>query len=283
MELINNKLSGTNIEYIPTPNLYNPPEFTEKNLPDTIVIHFTAMNTLQGAVKALITHKDKDNVSAHLVIGKKGEIVQLAPFNYRTFHAGKSSYKGRNNYNQYSIGIEIDNLGWLIKYDNFYSRPELLPYNIKVYDNDVLMQFHKNKNYHPYQYWQKYTAEQLEAVLLICRLLKENYPIKEIVGHDDIAPERKPDPGPAFPMQWLINEIFYPGREDDIEDEKNIYEAKVNVEKLNIRSSPSEDAPKIALPLNKDQKIKVIEKSGDWIKVKTEIEGWVFGKYIDKI
>ena len=79
------------------------------DLPDTVVIHYTAGASLKSSASWLTDHRS--NASAHLVIGKSGEMIQLAPFNIRTWHAGKSYWKGRNNLNNYSIGIELDNAG----------------------------------------------------------------------------------------------------------------------------------------------------------------------------
>lgn len=88
------------------------------HLPDTIVIHYTAGASLESSVSWLID--PRSGVSAYLVIGKSGDIVQLAPFNVKTWHVGKSSWKGRNNLNNYSIGIELDNAGMLVKREDGY-------------------------------------------------------------------------------------------------------------------------------------------------------------------
>ena len=284
MKIVNNKLVGDQVSEKPTPNLYSPPEFKLPEYPDSIVIHYTAMNNMNDAVKVLTTKKPSGNASAHLVIGKKGEVAQLAPFNYRTWHAGVSAYKGRSGYNHLSIGIEIDNLGWLEKYDGYYSRPELLALSkpVKVKEEDVIKADHWNKNVLK-KYWQNFTQAQVNTVLEICTLLKDEYKIKEIVGHDEIAPDRKLDPGPAFPLEWLRNQALFRGRED-MGDEETVYfqpfNAQVLASKLNIRSGPGQNEAKVALPLIRGTQVKVIDKSGNWYKVKAEIEGWVSAEYI---
>jgi N-acetylmuramoyl-L-alanine amidase len=261
-----------------TPNLYKPPEFKFPDLPDSIVIHYTAMNSLESAVEVLT--KDNNKASAHLVVGRNGDIKQLAPFNYRTWHAGISSFNGRSGYNHYSIGIEIDNLGWLDKYNGFYSRPELIDYNIKILETDVVQMDHKNPMVRK-KYWHKYTQEQIHTVIDICKLLVSTYSIKEIVGHDDIAPDRKQDPGPAFPMDYIVKEVFHANRQDNGEPQlQDTFASFVSTEKLNIRSGPNSEAERISKPLKKGSKVTILDQSGDWYKVKTEIEGWVYSKYI---
>jgi len=279
LKIENFLLKGTKVENPEeTESLYKPPEFQTKEYPDSIVIHYTAMDKFDEAVKVL---KEKSvPASAHLIIGKNGQIKQLAPFNYRTWHAGISKYKERSGYNHFSIGIEIDNLGWLEAYDGYFSRPELEIYNIRVTEKDVVKKEHKNPVVRKI-YWQKYTKEQIQTVVEICRLLKITYPIKEIVGHDDIAPERKQDPGPAFPMEFLVKEVFSSDRSDD--EDPVIYdtiESVVAASKLNIRSAPDLNSDKVARPLNRGAKVEILEKSGEWLKVKTEIEGWVHSNYI---
>ncbi len=102
-------------------------------------------------------------VSAHLLIDRQGEIVQFVPFTHRAWHAGQSSFSGCENCNDYSIGIELEG-------------------------TDV----------------EPYTDLQYESLALICRKLLSLYPAlsaERIVGHSEIAPGRKTDPGPAFDWQ----------------------------------------------------------------------------------
>ncbi|MDG2353436.1 MAG: 1,6-anhydro-N-acetylmuramyl-L-alanine amidase AmpD [Gammaproteobacteria bacterium] len=96
-------------------------------------------------------------VSAHLLIKRDGSSIQFVPFDQRAWHAGKSSYKGRDNCNDYSIGIELEGS------DNL-----------------------------------AYEAVQYQSLKIILNLLKVHYPIEAVVGHSDIAPGRKTDPGKAF-------------------------------------------------------------------------------------
>ena len=79
--------------------------------PDMIVLHYTAGTSAESS--ALFLTRPDVSASAHVVIGREGEVFQLVPFNIEAWHAGKSWYAGRGGLNRYSIGIELDNLGKL--------------------------------------------------------------------------------------------------------------------------------------------------------------------------
>jgi N-acetylmuramoyl-L-alanine amidase len=257
-----------------TPNLYQSPGFKLSHLPDSIILHYTAMDSAAAAVTVLSSKQTR--ASAHLVVAKNGEVYQLAPFNYRTWHAGISSYNGRSDYNQFSIGIEMDNLGWLEPINGAYSRKELIDQGIKRKEDEVERLSHKNPRVRK-EFWDRYPPRQLQVVSEICKLLVNAYGIREILGHDDIAPERKQDPGPGFPMVDLIREVF--STERYTEDVAPI-EGSVTASRLNIRSGPDELSGKVALPLPMGAKVKIMEQSGGWYRVKAEIEGWVNSNYI---
>ena len=76
-----------------------------------IVLHYTAGTSAESS--ALFLTRPDVSASAHVVIGREGEVFQLVPFNIEAWHAGKSWYAGRGGLNRYSIGIELDNLGKL--------------------------------------------------------------------------------------------------------------------------------------------------------------------------
>tara|TARA_B100000902_G_C26974107_1_gene746907 strand:+ start:46 stop:573 length:528 start_codon:yes stop_codon:yes gene_type:complete len=105
-------------------------------------------------------------VSSHLFIRRTGEIIQFVPFDKRAWHAGKSHYKGRSNYNDFSIGIELEG-------------------SVEDY----------------------YTDEQYNKLKICILLLKELFPSiqdSNILGHNDIAPDRKTDPGPNFSWERIL-------------------------------------------------------------------------------
>ena len=125
------------------------------------------------------------------------------PFNEIAWHAGESSYGGRSGYNKYSIGIEIVNSGPLTKSGNVYRSWFGAAYN----PSDVVEAIHRNQS--TAKYWHVYTAEQIETVRQLCLELMEAYPnIKQILGHEEVAPTRKTDPGPAFPLDTLREQLL---------------------------------------------------------------------------
>ena len=268
MEIKNDLLKGENVTLEKSPS--HGEEF-ESGLPDTIVVHYTG-----GPAKSTINTftNPRGKVSAHLVIARDGTITQLVPFNTIAWHAGRSSYQSRKGLNKYSIGIEIENAGILKKSGDVYRSWFGATYE----PNEVIEATHRNQT-EP-KYWQAYTEEQIETVQEICRLLVDNYEISYILGHEEISPKRKTDPGPAFPLDRMRNNLLAGNRDEDAPEDVPP-EGRVMVKKLNIRTEPDQSASKAALPLLKGAKVKVVDETEGWFKVTTEIEGWVYGKYIE--
>ena len=131
-----------------------------------IVVHYTGMQSKIESIKRLLNPKYK--VSCHYLIDRKGQILKMVDDNKVAWHAGKSKWKNYNNLNKYSIGIELVNKG------------------------------------HEFVY-EKFTISQVNNLIKLCQNLKKKYKIKNsnIVGHSDIAPLRKQDPGEKFPWQKL--------------------------------------------------------------------------------
>lgn len=243
-------------------------------LPDTIVLHYTAGSSLESSASWLQNPKAK--ASAHLVIGKTGQVVQLAPFNVRTWHAGRSSWNGRSGLNQYSIGIELDNAGPLTRTAEGYQTH----FGAKIQDKDVVLATHKLENTE--RGWQAYTAKQLEVVEQICTALAEAYNIREILGHDDIAPSRKRDPGPAFPMAALQSKVIFGRNEDlpDIPGKPSGEMAVVSADNLNIRKNPAVSSALVSNPLPKGTKVKIKKRKDGWSYVEADIQGWVSNDWL---
>jgi N-acetylmuramoyl-L-alanine amidase len=175
------------VPFVETPNR---DRWDTINAPKFIVIHCTAGDSAQNTVD-LFKMKNV-YASAHLIIGKDGEMYQMIPFSHVAWHAGPSSYPDPDNpaktltdLNEYSIGIEIDNWGG----------QKRLKAGREMILKDGL-------------YWEVYTQAQIDTVTAICRVLVATYGYKAIVGHADIAPSRRSDPGPLWPMAQVRHDVF---------------------------------------------------------------------------
>ena len=131
-----------------------------------IIIHYTGMKKETDAIKRLCDSKSK--VSAHYFIKNNGKVLNLVPDLYVTWHAGKSYWRKFQSLNKYSIGIEISNPGHDHGYKNFSSK-------------------------------------QIHSLIKLLKYLMKKYNInkKDILGHSDVAPDRKKDPGEKFPWEIL--------------------------------------------------------------------------------
>jgi len=250
-----------------------------ESLPDTIVIHYTAGSSAESSINTL-TNPDV-SASAHLVVGRDGSVTQLVPFDTIAWHAGKSAWSDRTGLNKYSIGIELDNAGKLTKSGSTYSA-----WFGKTYPEDeVIEAVHRNEE--SPSYWHRYTEEQISQTYELCRLLIERYDIKSILGHEEISPKRKIDPGPAFPLDKLRDKLLHADRSDlESEEEKELSKftnpGLVKASRLNIRSGPTTSNPTIADPLQKGTKVNILEESGEWFQVEVKLTGWVAKAYVSR-
>ncbi len=243
--------------------------------PKFIVIHFTAGRSAESSAEWFKDSSAK--ASAHIVIGRDGKIIQLIDFNKKAWHAGQSKWGSINSFNDNSIGIELDNPGRLTKVDNKY-----FSWFKKEYSKDnVVEATHKHEN--SPSYWYEYTEKQIESCLKLCTLLMSKYNIQDILGHDDIAPFRKNDPGPLFPMENFRSKLL--GREDDTAD---IY--TVNTNEVNIRKGPGKEFDSYG-KLKKGINVEYMKSSNGWFFVyvaeKPEqsedvIYGWVNSTLLNK-
>lgn len=262
--------AGTSVKFRPSPNCSGPLDAS------VLVIHYTAGHSPDNSINWLCNPTAK--ASAHLVIGADGSLTQLVPFNRVAWHAGVSRWNDRDRLNDWSIGIELDNPGFLTRTGNVW-RTRL---GRVVPDDEVLIAAHKHGGRE--LGWKVYPEAQLSALEAVATALFEAYPLKEIVGHDDIAPRRKRDPGPAFPMSHFRARLL--GRADDGPSTLQIF---VTTEGLNLRSQPSVWSEKvIPIELPPNTRLEVTERSGKWCRVEVldtvngdaGLEGWVHGGYI---
>lgn len=171
-------------------------------VPRYLVMHFTGSSSTSSAVNWLTNKEAK--ASAHLVISPEGVVTQLAPFNVVCWHAGVSSYRGQSGFNSFSIGIELVNAGMLAKRGDGVFVERITP---KVVPADqVILARHKNGGGEAP--WAIYPQAQIDAAIAVGKALNDKYKFVEVVGHDEIAPIRKSDPGPAFPMARVESMIM---------------------------------------------------------------------------
>ena len=148
---------------------FKSPNFNDRrsNNIEIIVIHYTALESTSNSLKYLCSKKNK--VSSHYLISQRGKIYSLVSEKKRAWHAGKSYWRGNTDINSISIGIELD-----------YSNSE-------------------TNN--------KFSLKLNSALIFLLKKLLKKYKIRNenILGHSDIAPYRKIDPGKHFPWQILEN------------------------------------------------------------------------------
>jgi len=135
---------------------------------DMIILHYTGMPTAEAALRRLCDPRAE--VSAHYLVDEDGSVLQCVPESRRAWHAGRSFWKGETDINSRSIGVEIVNPG----YENGY-RP--------------------------------FPEKQIDAVIALVGDISRRHGIHPwmILGHSDIAPERKEDPGELFPWDRLAD------------------------------------------------------------------------------
>ena len=131
-----------------------------------IIFHYTGMKNESEAIKRLTNIQSE--VSCHYLIKNNGNIIQIVPDLYIAWHSGKSSWKNYKSLNKNSIGIEITNPGHELGY-------------------------------------KKFNKKQISSLLKLSKFLIKKYNISNnsFLGHSDVAPQRKKDPGEKFPWEYL--------------------------------------------------------------------------------
>ncbi|MXO62490.1 N-acetylmuramoyl-L-alanine amidase [Qipengyuania oceanensis] len=157
------------------------PNWDERALPiQMVVLHYTEMKPVETAIDKMCDPQAK--VSAHYCITEEGEVVRLVPEEKRAWHAGLSYWRGHKDVNSASIGIELDHPG----HDGGY---------------------------------RGFADAQFEALVpLVARIVKHyDIPRANVVGHSDVAPARKIDPGELFPWDRLAEYGLCLPRPDKLE------------------------------------------------------------------
>ena len=192
-----------------------------------IIFHYTGMKKESDAINRLTDLQSE--VSSHYLIKKNGEIITLVPNLYIAWHAGKSSWKDCKLLNKNSIGIEITNPG------------------------------------HEFGY-KKFSKKQIFSLLKLGKILIKKYKVnhRNILGHSDIAPERKKDPGEKFPWEYLSKNkigLWHSLRKKELKKNRGLEVSKIEKESFFnslFKIGYSKKTPK---NINKDSYLKDVAKA----------------------
>ena len=261
---------GTPVPFKPSPNLGGKVQHK------FLVMHYTAGGSAEESVDWLTARRSQ--ASAHAVIGRDGSVTQLVPFDRVAWHAGASSWEGLKGLNGYSLGIEMDNAGLLTRHADRWRA-----WFGRAYDDaDVVQAVHKNGT--DACGWHDYTEAQIQSALKVSQLLMANYGLRDVLGHEDIAPGRKWDPGPAFPMASFRGRLLG-RREDQLPQYRTLCE-------LHIRTAAGPQNPALpGSPLAKGTVVEQISAQGHWWKVDVQegapatldLDGWVNSKFLERV
>ena len=245
--------------------------------PHILVIHFTSGGSARSSA-GWFDDPDNPGSSAHLVIEREGSVIQCVAFDTVAWHAGRSTWKGINGLNRHALGIELANWGDLVRRDGGWATHtgKMIP--------DAMLAVHKNGNpdgsHHPIG-WEPFPTAQFQSLVEITRQLVSTYGITEIVGHDDIAPTRKWDPGPAFDMARLKAQVFGDRGEDG-----DATLAVLPAEGLNLRQGPGVAHAVVEL-LPQGTRVLPLGSDGRWLEVsvlgadgQARKTGWVHSAYV---
>jgi len=268
LRIEDHRLVGEGVTFRATPNHAGPLR------PRYLVFHYTAGRSCASSVESLCTRKPRDNASAHVVVGSDGRIVQLAPFNVITWHAGVSHWDGRIGLNSWSIGVEMDNAGRMERVGE-----KFVAWFGKEYSaSEVMLAEHKHGG--GIRPWHVYPQAQLARANQLAELLVHHYALDDVLGHEDIARGRKQDPGPAFPLADIAKRALRRTGDSQATPARFL----VNVDSLNIRKGPSASFDIVAPPLVEGVIVQLVQQGQRWSKVEVEgpprIEGWVNNTFI---
>jgi N-acetylmuramoyl-L-alanine amidase len=256
--------------------------------PRWLVMHYTAGGSAQESIGWLARSDAK--ASAHVVIDKKGGITQMVRFDQRAWHAGESRWKGVEGLNGHSFGIELDGFG------EVFGGPGKWRFrSTSVPDADVLVAAHRNEPGRQ-RGWAKYPPAQLAAALELARLLVRTYGLEDVIGHDDISPGRKWDPGPAFDMAGFRAAALGaapPPRDAPAPPAPGTgARMRVSASSLNLRAGAGAGNPTVAgSPLPRGTVVEALESAGEWRRVRVQgavngaasPAGWVHGGFLEPL
>ena len=252
----------------------NYPPNTKLFACEYLVIHYTTGTRPEQTIN-WFTNK-KALASAHLLITREGDIIQFVPFDTIGWHAGDSQWADRKNLNRYSIGIEVDNAGGMVKKNGQYIR------QLRVFTQDEVIETNHKLEY-SVRGWEKFPLAQMQALTEVAKLLKATYNFMDVVGHDDISLSGKTDPGPAFDTPAFRGEVmgFPPGQQ---------FVFKNCSPNLVLRKRPNDLAGSVGkLILGKEVTVLAYERN--WAQVQVlmvngspgPLQGWMYERFLKRV
>lgn len=194
--IVNDLLQG------PVEHIKSPHKSAGRNVCDFVIIHYTGSHG-DAASSNKWSQDPASKVSWHITIDRSGKVTQINDFRTVAWHAGQSSWKAKQtgksytNMNTWSIGIELANAGVLTQKDGKW----LSPYKV-VIPNDRVYVDRMGRG------WEMFAPEQIRMAYEIALLCAQRYNCVDILGHNEISPDRKVDPGAAFPLADLKNKLY---------------------------------------------------------------------------
>lgn len=266
-EIKNHRLEG--VRWSATPN-----RSSGTITPSLIVVHDTAGRSFDSSLSWMMNPAAK--ASAHLLIGRGGEIVQMGAFNQKLWHAGSSRWKGRQYCNGFSVGIEFDNPGILDRngrawFGTTYS--DAVPFSTETHGTGAAL---------------PYTEAQLETGAEVVLAIARKYGITDLAAHFEISPGRKFDTTPIFPLEKF--RALVTGRDDpEPAEDDDGFDAVVTINGLNLRRWPTNN-DNVIRGLSAGERLKVIRSGvyaegfpeARWHLVQPESgePGWVHSAYV---
>lgn len=244
--------------------------------PRWLVMHYTA----DGGNTAVDWFRNPaSKASAHLVISREGKITQMMAFDRVANHAGKSEWKGVSGLNRHAIGIEMVNFGEVFRHPTrgwmrFWNMDGVFKWLGPVIPESELMldgETSPDGQRRP-RAWQRYTEAQVAAAFEAARTVVATYGLEDVLGHEEISPGRKTDPGPAFGIAKFRERVM---KREPVQPRPLF----IVTTTLNIHAGPALTHPLAGGPLPQNTEVEELEDQGGWKRVSVRgpggVTGWV--------
>ena len=289
--------NGNRVSYKASPHKSNANPVNQR--PRILVMHYTGGSRASGSWDWFANPASK--VSAHIIIGRDGSLFQSVSFTDTAWHCGASKWRDTDGstysgINSYSLGIELANAGPCRQTSAGSWKNNL---GVRVDADDLVVAPHKNGSVYfgsnnagvptgwvPTPGWEVYTEVQLQVARELAGFLVDHYGLQDIVGHDDISPGRKYDPGPMFDTLAFRDAVMGMGNNDPA-----TWEVRPGTPGgLAIRVGPAKTFAKV-----QDENLAVgtvvefNEADGRWWNVTVLddngndlLDGWVYSRYLQR-